>query len=217
MKPIRVWLFPEGPNPLKVLLVLEELQIPYEIERIKRENVKSKPLTDLNPNGRVPVIEDPNTNLVLWESGAILTYLVDEYDKDKTLTYATGNEKHLVNQWLYFQASGQGPYFGQAAWFLLQHPEKVPSAIKRYQDEIRRVFGVLERHLEGKQWLVGDKMTFADLAWVPYNNDTEMLMSQPGHSLLSDFPNVESWCGRMTSRPSWKKVMETRAQLLKSS
>jgi len=61
-------------------------------------------------------IEDPNTNLTLWESGAINTYLVEQYDTDKRLTYTTLNEKHLVNQWLHFQMSGQGPYYGQMGW-----------------------------------------------------------------------------------------------------
>jgi glutathione S-transferase len=63
------------------------------------------------------VIEDPNREVILWESGAILTYLVQEYDKSQALTYASGKEVHYINQWLYFQASGQGPYYGQAAWY----------------------------------------------------------------------------------------------------
>jgi glutathione S-transferase len=60
-------------------------------------------------------MEDPNNDLIIWESGAIIQYLIEEYDKNKTLTYDT-KEKHLVNQWLIFQVSGQGPYFGQAGW-----------------------------------------------------------------------------------------------------
>jgi glutathione S-transferase len=120
----------------QVIFVLEELGLTYEIKVIPFSTIKSPPFTDLNPNGRVPgvcqvfscatilgqeayidaVIEDPNRDLVLWESGAVLTYLVQEYDKTHTLTYAGGNEVHHVNQWLYFQTSGQGPYYGQAAW-----------------------------------------------------------------------------------------------------
>ena len=70
------------------------------------------------------VIEDPNRSLGLWESGAIITYLVQEYDTDHSLTYDQGNEAHHVNQWLHFQASGQGPYYGQAAWYV-PYPETV--------------------------------------------------------------------------------------------
>ncbi|OTA68823.1 glutathione transferase [Hypoxylon sp. EC38] len=216
MKSISIWLFPEGPNPLKVLVVLEELQIPYEIKTIKMEDVKKVPLIKLNPNGRVLVIDDPNKGLILWESCAIITYLIDEYDTNNTLTYVAGNEKYLVNQWLYFQASGQGPYFGQAAWFMRLHPEKLQSAIERYQNEIRRVMGVVEGHLSGRQWLVGDKMTCADLAWVPWTLFGDILLSQSGHALLRDYPNVEAWYERIASRPSWKKVMEMRSRLLDS-
>ncbi|OTA97038.1 hypothetical protein M434DRAFT_387908 [Hypoxylon sp. CO27-5] len=202
MKSIFIWLFPEGPNPLKVLVVLEELQIPYEIKTIKMEDVKKEPLIKLNPSGRVP---------------AIITYLIDEYDTNNTLTYVAGNEKYLINQWLYFQASGQGPYYGQAAWFMRLHPEKLPSAIERYQNEIRRVMGVVEGHLSGRQWLVGDKMTCADLTWVPWTLFGDILLSQSGHALLRDYPNVEAWYERIASRPSWKKVMEMRSRLLDSS
>lgn len=67
-------------------------------------------------DGDTIAIVDPNTNLTLWESGAIVQYLVDVYDTEKKLTYDALNEKHLLNQWLHFQVSGQGPYFGQAGW-----------------------------------------------------------------------------------------------------
>ncbi|KAI0837134.1 glutathione S-transferase [Hypoxylon sp. FL0890] len=97
------------------------------------------------------------------------------------------------------------------------HPEKLPSAIERYQNEIRRVTGVVEGHLGERQWLVGDKMTCADLAWVPYTLVAEILLNQPGHAFLSDFPHVEAWYRRITSRPSWKKVMEMRSKLLDPS
>lgn len=98
--------------------------------------------------------------------------------------------------------------------FMTLHPEKLPSAIERYQREIKRVLGVMEGHLEGRQWLVGDKVTYADLAWVPYTLVAELFLSRPDRPLLEDYPNVGAWYGRMTSRPSWKKVMETRSQLL---
>lgn len=98
--------------------------------------------------------------------------------------------------------------------FMTLHPEKLPSAIERYQREIKRVLGVMEGHLEGRQWLVGDKVTYADLAWVPYTLVAELFLGRPDRPLLEDYPNVGAWYGRLTSRPSWKKVMETRSQLL---
>lgn len=95
---------------------MEELQIPYEVKSIKFDDVKKKPLIDVNPNGRVPAIEDPNTGLTLWESGAIITYLIKQYDTKHAISYDTFPEEHLLNQFLHFQMSGQGPYYGVAGW-----------------------------------------------------------------------------------------------------
>ncbi|KAI0386713.1 glutathione S-transferase [Hypomontagnella monticulosa] len=197
-----------------VVWLLEELQVPYKITSIKFDDVKKKPLIDLNPNGRVPVIEDPNNGLTLWESGAIITYLIKQYDTNQRLTYTTFPEEHHLNQWLHFQTSGQGPYYGTSGWFLHLHPEKFPSAIDRYTKQVSRVLGVLEGWLEGKQWLVGDKMTYADMAWVPWNDRVDTSLGVPEANKFDGFPNVKAWHERMISLPSWKKAMEIRAQLM---
>ncbi|KAI4596313.1 glutathione S- transferase, nitrogen catabolite repression regulator [Pestalotiopsis sp. 9143b] len=219
VKPIRVWMAPPGPNPWKVVIVLEELQVPYEIVSFEFEKIKKKPFIDLNPNGRVPAIEDPNTDLVLWESGAIINYLIDQYDTEHTISYAALREKHQSNQWLHFQMSGQGPYFGQAGWFNVLHSEKLPSAISRYQDEVRRIHGVLEGWLakqgqRGSQWLVGDKMTYADLAFTTWNDRSDAILECAPEDKFKGFPHVQAWHEHMTSRPSWKKAMELRAKLM---
>ncbi|TVY54119.1 Glutathione S-transferase-like protein tpcF, partial [Lachnellula suecica] len=214
-KPITVWMVPAGPNPWKIVIILEELSIPYTIHSFPFSEVKKKPFTDLNPNGRVPAIVDPNTNLTLWESGAIVQYLVDQYDTEKNLTYDSLVPKYQLDQWLMFQMSGQGPYFGQAGWFNVLHPEKLPSAIERYNAEVRRVLGVLEAWLDGKQWLVGDKCTYADLAFVTWNDRLDsVLMTPPDQDKFEGFPNVKAWHERMTARPSWGMAMETRARLM---
>ncbi len=93
------------------------------------------------PTFSVPCIEDPNTNIVLWESGAIIEYLIETYDKEGKVSSSKSPEKFQEKQYLMYQMSGQGPYFGQAAWFANYHHEKIPSAIERYQKEIRRVIG----------------------------------------------------------------------------
>ena len=89
--------------------MLEELKIPYTTEYMDFADLKKAPFEKLNPNGRVPVIIDPNTNITLWESGAIIEYLVATYDKSASLTYTSTPEKFYVSQWLHFQMSGQGP------------------------------------------------------------------------------------------------------------
>ena len=96
-----------------------------------------------------------------------MQYLVDKYDQAHKISVpANDDQKYIQTQWLYFQASGQGPYFGQAAWFLMYHPEKVPSALDRYRKEILRVLGVLESVLSKQEWLVGGKPTVADISLV---------------------------------------------------
>ncbi|KAK8122866.1 hypothetical protein PG984_011536 [Apiospora sp. TS-2023a] len=220
MKPIRVWIAPPGPNPWKVVVILEELHIPYEITSIRFEDIKKKPFTDLNPNGRAPAIEDPNTGLVLWESGAIVTYLVEQYDTNNALSYGKDDviNKHHINQWLHFQMSGQGPYWGVAGWFNQFHPEKIPSAIERYNEQVQRVLGVLECWLaakeENQQWLVGDRITYADLAWATWNDRLDSVLACDEGRKFEGFPHVQAWHERMTARPAWKAAMETRARLM---
>lgn len=104
-------------DALQVLIILCELGIPYEIKPVRFDEVKKEPFVSLNPNGRMPAIEDPNTDIVLWESGAIIEYLVETYDTDHKLSYVDSPEKWQQGSWKHFQMSGQGPYFGQLTWF----------------------------------------------------------------------------------------------------
>ena len=100
----------------KVAIVLAELDLPHEIEDVQFADVKKPDFLKINPNGRMPAIHDPNRDLTLWESGAIIEYLVEVYDKKQKLSFPAGsNEAYLAKQWLYYQVSGQGPYFGQVS------------------------------------------------------------------------------------------------------
>jgi glutathione S-transferase len=114
LKPIKAY-GKAGPNPPKVIMILEELGLPYEIDPLGFADVKKPEYLAVNPNGRMPAIHDPNTGLTLWESGAIVEYLIETYDKENKISYPTGsNDAYLTKQWLYFQTTGQGPYYGQA-------------------------------------------------------------------------------------------------------
>jgi glutathione S-transferase len=101
--------------------------------------------------------------------------------------------------------------------FMYLHHEKLPSAIQRYQNEVRRVLGVLETHLNGREWLVGNKMTYADIAWVPWNMVWEMLFGDQWSEMSKEYPNVIAWHERLTSRAPWKKAMELRTRLMNQS
>ncbi|KAI4259295.1 MAG: hypothetical protein LQ352_000835 [Teloschistes flavicans] len=134
-KPIKLYSHNGGPNTPKVAIILEELGLPYESEILEFPDMKKEPYTSVNPNGRVPAIEDPNTGITLWESSAIYDYLLETYDKNGSLHFKTGHEKFFQKSWMAFQISGQGPYYGQRAWFLVYHREKIQSAIDRYGNE----------------------------------------------------------------------------------
>ncbi|KAF2456209.1 glutathione S-transferase [Lineolata rhizophorae] len=196
-----------GPNPYKVAIIMEELGVPYEYKLHDFSSMKSEAFLKLNPNGRVPAIEDPNTGIVLFESGAIIEYLIDTYDNEKKLTYDSFPEKYQLKSWLHFQMSGQGPYFGQGVWFKHFHKENLPSAIERYQNEAKRIFGVLDLHLGRNKtpYLLGDKATYADLAFVPWLWYRERLFGELPDP-TPDFPHFAAWAERLMARPSVQKM-----------
>ncbi|KAF2462885.1 glutathione S-transferase [Lindgomyces ingoldianus] len=217
MRPITLYSAPGGPNPFKVVIICEELGIPYDLKVVGYGALKEKPFTDLNPNGRCPAIEDPNTGIVLWESGAIITYLVEQYDTEKKLHYDSFPEKHFLNQWMCFQISGQGPYFGQAAWFNLFHPEKLPSAQQRYMDEVHRVVGVLDGALASgpSGWLVGEKCTYADLIFVMWHEQIARIFAAFQDKWdIEKYPEYKRWIESMKNRQSIKKAVEMQQKIL---
>lgn len=151
-------------------------------------------------------MHDPNTDLTLFESGAILEYLTEQYDTKHTISYTTFAEKYHTKQWLHFQMSGQGPYFGQAAWFTHYHAEKLPSAVERYRNEVRRVTSVLDGVLATRDYLVGDKVTYADLAFVPWFALVPFIFSGEEIDLGKEYPNYGRWLKSLLDRPAVKKA-----------
>ena len=212
LKPIVLYSHVTGPNPWKVVAIFEELGLPYETKLLQFPEMKQEPFEKINPNGRVPAIEDPNTGINLWESGAIVEYLVETYDKQNTISFAAGTPDYFyAKQWLHFQMSGQGPYFGQAVWFTRFHSEQLPSARERYVNEIRRVCGVLNRALEGREYLVGGKYSFADAAFVPWYGIVPFITGD-AFDLAKDFPNLNAWLERVRARPAWVKTLKAKAE-----
>lgn len=207
IKPIKIY-GQGGPNSLKVALIFHELEIPYEIVVVPYADIKKAEYTAINPNGRVPAIHDPNTGITLWESGAIIEYLVDRYDPNHKLSFPPGPaEFYHSKQWLYFQTSGQGPYFGQVTWFKQLHHEQLPSAIERYVKEMNRVTAVLEGYLAKQKlasgsdeaWLVGNKISFADLSFVPWYTVMDFFLPSDQYD-VNNYPHVKQWLGNMDSR-----------------
>lgn len=109
----------KAPHPWKIALILRELEIPHELlfktsPEVSKEDIKSR-----NPNERVPIIVDPNTDITVWESAAIALYLVETYDKEAILTYTTEREKWQVRQWAIMSATTQDQFYGQKAYFTM--------------------------------------------------------------------------------------------------
>jgi glutathione S-transferase len=165
--------------------------------------------------------------LLKWESGAIIEYIIEKYDKDHKFSFKAGtDEAYYAKQWLFFQVSGQGPYYGQASWFIKFHPEQLPSAIERYTKEMNRVTGVLEGHLAKQQelygsngdgpWLVGNKYSFADISFVSWQNIIQMLVPKDQYD-LDNFPIVKEWVAKMLAKKAIAKVMDDALKAQKAT
>ncbi|KAI0081360.1 glutathione S-transferase C-terminal-like protein [Panus rudis PR-1116 ss-1] len=211
-----------GPNGWKVAFLLEELALTYETKYLDfpAGEHKAAEYLKINPNGRIPALVDhKNDDYTIWESDAILLYLVDKYDTEKKFTVTEEGDKYHLIQWLFFQASGQGPYYGQATHFMKYHPERVQSAIDRYKDEVRRVLGVLETVLSKQEWLVGGKYTIADLSFVSWNvalSGATFTKEDPSFNWKKEYPSVAKWHDTMRERLAMKKCFEIHAQLVAS-
>ncbi len=183
------------PNGHKVSVTLEELGLPYQCHAINlsANDQKTPGFLAPNPNGRIPVIQDPETGHVVFESGAIMIYLAE---KAGQLLPTSGARRYQVLQWLMFQMGGIGPMMGQANVFYRYFPEKIQPAIDRYQNESRRLFEVLDTALEDTEWLAGD-FSIADIAnWCWVRTYRWSGVSR------DDLPNLDRWLTQMKSRPA---------------
>jgi GST-like protein len=185
------------PNGRKPAILLEELQLPYTIYKIdigKGEQF-SPEFIAINPNSKIPAMIDRETNITVFESGAILIYLAEKVGKFLPLE---GGNRSRVIEWLMFQMASVGPMFGQLGHFRHVAPEKLPYAIARYEQEALRLLGVLERQLATNSYIAGD-YSIADIAtypWVAATTTPYMGLS------LEQFPQVERWLEAMEARPA---------------
>ena len=181
------------PNGWKVSIALEEMGIPYEVRVIDFATNEQKAdwYVKLNPNGRIPTLIDDG--FALFESGAILIYLAEKTGRFLPRDTQT---KSRVIQWLMFQMSAVGPMMGQANVFLRYFPEKIQPAIDRYQREVTRLFGVLDRQLASHEFVVGD-YSIADMALWPWVSGYEW----SGVS-VEEFSNLQRWLAKVGERPA---------------
>jgi len=192
------------PNGLKPAIVLEELGLKYKCETvdITKNTQKEDWYLAINPNGRIPALKDGDMRV--FESGAIMLYLADHYDREDNFTYKnTTAEYYEMLSWLMFQMGGIGPMQGQANHFRAMAGARSDYGIKRYIDETKRLYSVLEIRLSKADWLAGDKYTIADIANYSWVRAGPILLELD----LSEWPGVEKWVNRISERPAVKKAL----------
>lgn len=205
-QPIDLYYFPT-PNGHKITIMLEELGVPYTVHPIrigKGDQFKPEFLA-ISPNNKIPAIVDPEgpggAPISVFESGAILKYLAEKFGK----FYPTDPRARVaVDEWLFWQMGGFGPMLGQNHHFALYAPEKIAYAIDRYRNETHRLYGVLNKQLSGKDYIVGD-YSIADMASLSWSLGWE------GQGIdLTEFPNIAAWQERMKARPAVERGLAVK-------
>ena len=203
-------------NGWKPIIFLEEAGIEYDLTYVdfsKNEQKDKNYIKNINPNGRIPsIIDRSNNDFRVFESGAILWYLAEKYNK---FLPRNANEKSITMQWLMFQVGGIGPMMGQAMYFqriAALNGENNQFSIKRYVDESRRLFEVLDKQLASHEFIVSNEFTIADIATYPWTMTPERQGVE-----LKDFPNVERWKEDMSKRPAVKKGMVVGQDMKKNT
>jgi GST-like protein len=197
------------PNGHKVHIMLEECGLEYTVHPVNiGAGEQFEPsFLEISPNNRIPAIVDQDgpggQPYSLFESGAILMYLAEK--TGRFLPAATA-PKYRVIEWVMFQMGNVGPMFGQANHFRSYAPEKVPYAINRYTNEVRRLYGVLNRRLGESRFLGGDVYTIADIMTFPW-------MRYPDRRGVdeAEFPNVQRWRAEIEARPAVQRGVEVLA------
>jgi GST-like protein len=195
------------PNGVKVSIMLEEIGLPYEVHLVDfgKDDQKTPEFLSLNPNGKIPAILDPNgpggKPLPLFESGAILQYLAEKTGKLMPVDPA---RRWQTIEWVHFQIGGIGPMFGQVGFFHKfagkDFPDKRP--LERYVNESRRLLDVIEQRLDGRQWIMDDEYTIADISMLGWVRN---LVGFYGARELVDFDSlthVPAWLARTLARPA---------------
>ena len=205
---LQLFSFPT-PNGVKASIALEEMQVPYEAHLVTLSDVdvKSSEFLSLNPNNKIPAIIDPNgpdgSPIGLFESGAILIYLAEKTGK---LIGSSASDKAKAIQWVMFQMGGLGPMLGQLGFFYKfagsQWEDKRPQ--QRYIDEAKRLLAVVEKEMDGKDWITGE-YSIADIAIVPWLNALDFYGVKDAVG-WSNHKNLVAYRERFYARPAVDKA-----------
>ena len=197
------------PNGHKIAIALEELGLDYEVHRVNiGEGDQFKPeFLAFSPNNRIPAIIDHGAGgdepVTVFESGAILVYLAE---KTGRLMPASGDGRKTVMEWLMWQMGGFGPMLGQAHHFNFYAKDKIGYAMDRYSNEANRLYSVLDRRLEGRDFVAGD-YSIADIAIFPWTRTYERQ-----NVAIGDYPNVVRWRKAIFDRPAVQRGMKVGSE-----
>ena len=186
------------PNGRKVSIMLEELGVPYNAHAIdiSKDEQFAPEFLKIAPNNRIPAIVDHETGVSMMETGAIMLYLAEKYGR----FLPEGAEKWPAIEWLMWQMGGVGPMFGQVHHFVKYNRGKSSYAEERYSNEAKRLYGVLNRRLESRDFMAGagrGEYTITDMATWPWVSRFEWQEIN-----LNDYPNVKDWYERIAERPA---------------
>ncbi len=205
---LQVWSWPT-PNGHKVHIMLEELELPYDVIPVNigaGDQFKPEFLA-ITPNHRIPALVDPDGpsgRIELFESGAILIYLAE---KTGRLMPTEPRARYACLQWLMFQMGGIGPMFGQYNHFAAYAPEKIPYAIERYTNEVKRLHRVLETRLATSKYLASEEYSIADIATFPWVRNPDRRGID-----LADYPAVKRWHDAIAARPGVERGVQVLAE-----
>lgn len=190
------------PNAHKVTMFLEEAGLEYKLipVNISRGEQFDPEFLKIAPNNRIPAMVDHSNGVAMFESGAILLYLADKHQK----FIGRGDKARAETlTWLFWQMAGLGPMAGQNHHFVQYAPEPIPYAIQRYVNETNRLYGVIDKHLRGREFVIGDEYTIADMAIYPW-----IVPHQRQKQNLDDFPDLKRWFHGVAARPATVRAYE---------
>jgi len=195
------------PNGVKVSIMLEEIGLPYEVHLVdfNTNDQKTPEFLSLNPNGKIPAILDPDgpggKPLGLFESGAILQYLAE---KTGRLLPADAARRYETIQWLHFQMGGIGPMFGQLGFFNKFAGKEIADKrpLERYVAETKRLLGVIDIRLDGRQWIMDDDYSIADISMLGWVRNLIGFYEARDLVGFDDFKHVAAWLERGLARPA---------------
>jgi GST-like protein len=205
------------PNGVKVSIMLEEIELPYEPHLVDfgTNDQQTPEFLSLNPNGKIPAIIDPDgpggKPLGLFESGAILEYLAD-----KTGKFIPPDPARRIEtiQWVHFQMGGIGPMFGQVGFFNKfagkEYEDKRP--LQRYVNESKRLLGVIDRRLDGRQWIMGDDYTIADISMLGWVRNLIGFYEARELVEFDSLKHVPAWLDRGLARPAVQRGLTIPAR-----